>query len=568
MDIQKRKQIISISLIVVLIIVGLYFAIKALADDRSASGSEPIYSTVEVTKGDISVGVRSKGQLQPTYGGEIQVPGNYNYDMPSVNFTISEIFVKEGDAVSEGQLLIQLASSNLESTLKSKEEELDSLREQLSEMTGTPKSEVEYINPAKGVVLTAPIDGRIIDLKANIGDTLKVGDIVSSVVDDSQFRVKALLTTGEVASVKVGDILGLKFVYFEGSMNGTITDISRSAIPSSKNVTGGTGTVSGFVYPVYLVADNPGLIQPDMELRIGNLADDGSIQLFGNLATVDSFMKEDKIINKVEAIVTDVHVYAYQEVKKGDPIISLSGEKMQETITEKIEQIKMLQRNIDQLREQFDNLEVRSSITGIISYLDAKVGNNAMPGNWLGSIYNTGKMRLWIQVDDIDIINVVQGAPVKVTVDAMPNQIFEGTVMNVSSRGTQAGSIVKYDVNIDVIGGEGLMPGMQATAFIDAGNATDVLLVPVEAIFEENGIEMVEVLEDGVAVIKNVTLGLTNDRFAEVLEGLEEGEIVITGSSKDALPSEHIKSNDSLIPPSNDKPSTPEEEAQPELMGD
>ncbi|MFA5527912.1 MAG: HlyD family efflux transporter periplasmic adaptor subunit [Peptostreptococcales bacterium] len=565
MDIQKRKQIISISLIIVVVVAGLYFAIKALAGDRSASGSEPLYSTVEVARGDIAVGVRSKGQLQPTYGGEIQVPGNYFYDMPSVNFTISEILVKEGDAVSEGQLLIRLASSNLESTLKSKEEELDSLREQLSEMTGKPKNEVEYINPAKGVVLTSPIDGRIMDLKANIGDTLKVGDIVSSVVDDSQFRIKAHLTAGEVVSVKVGDILGLKFVYFEGSMNGTITDISRSAIPSSKNVSGGTGTVSGFVYPVYLVADNPGLIQPDMELRVGNLSDDGSIQLFGNLATVDGFMKEDKIINKVEAIVTDVHVYDYQEVKKGDPIISLSGEKMQETITQKIEQIKMLQRNIDQLREQFNNLEVRSSITGIISYLDAKVGNNAMPGHWLGSIYNTGKMRLWIQVDDIDIINVVQGAPVNVTVDAMPNQVFEGTVMNVSSRGTQAGSIVKYDVNIDVVGGEGLMPGMQATAYIDAGSASDVLLIPVEALFEENGVEMVEVLEDGVAVTKNVTLGLTNDRFAEVVEGLEEGELVITGSSKDALPSEHIKSNDSLLPtpPSNDEPPASQEEAQP-----
>lgn len=184
--------------------------------------------------------------------------------------------------------------------------------------------------------------------------------------------------------------------------------------------------------------------------------------------------------------------------------------------------------------------------------MEAKVGSTISIWDWLGNIYNTDRMMLYIQVDDIDIVNVVQGAPVSVTVDAMPGQTFEGSVMNVSSYGNQAGGITKFDVNIEVIGGEGLRPGMQATAYIDAGNAKDVLLIPVEAIFDENGKQMVEVLENGVPKLVEVTLGLMNDRYAEVLEGLTEGQLVITGSSSDLLPSEHIQANDSLIPSGGD----------------
>ena len=58
---------------------------------------------------------------------------------------------------------------------------------------------------------------------------------------------------------------------------------------------------------------------------------------------------------------------------------------------------------------------------------------------------------------------------------------------------------------------------MQARAFIDAGSATDVLLIPLEAIFEEDGTHKVEVLNpDGTTKAVSVKLGLMNDREAEV----------------------------------------------------
>lgn len=547
MDIKNKKQMGIISLIVLVVLLGLFISVKALIGDYSKKTNGPIYSTAQVVKGDISVGVKAKGQLQPSGDGRIEFTrSNYYYEMP--NFTIKEILVKEGDSVTEGQLLMKMVSSNLDSSLKTKQEELNTLLDELSEKTGKPKSEVEYINPAKGIVLVAPIDGRVSSPNVEVGDELEVGHIISTIIDDSKFKIKAKLTTEDVAKVKEGDTVKLKFPYFEGTIDGTITSINSTPIPDTS---GDKNIAKGYIYPTYIEATNPGLVQKDMDVQVGLATSDGQgVSFFKYNGTVEGFMEEEKMINKVKCLVTDVHVYDYQEVKKGDPIISLSGEDMQDSIRKTLDQVKMLRRNIEQLKEQYNNLEIKSSMNGIVSSIEKKVGAQVNMWESLGYIYNTDKMMLWVRVDDIDIINVRQGAPVSITVDAVPGETFEGKVSHVSSRGNESGGVTKFDVNIDVTGGPGLRPGMQATGYIDAGEAKDVLLVPIEAVFEENGEEMVEVLEDGVPKIVKVATGLMNDRFAEITEGLEEGQLVITGSSKDLLPSEHIQADNFM--PSNE----------------
>ena len=95
---------------------------------------------------------------------------------------------------------------------------------------------------------------------------------------------------------------------------------------------------------------------------------------------------------------------------------------------------------------------------------------------------------------------------------------------------------------------------MQAHAYIDAGSASNVLLIPVEAIFEEDGSPKVEILnKNGTTKVVSLKLGLMNDKVAEVKSGLNEGDLVITGSSADVLPSQHIGTKDSILPQNNDK---------------
>ncbi|MCG8482187.1 MAG: HlyD family efflux transporter periplasmic adaptor subunit [Clostridia bacterium] len=567
MDSKKKKQIGIISLIVIGVLLGLLFSVKALIGDYGKETDGPIYSTAKVIKGDINVGVKAKGQLQPSGDGRIELPyRNYYFD---TQFTIEEILVEEGDSVTEGQLLVKMSADSLDKDVQAKEDDLDTLLDELSQMTGKPKSQVESVNPSEGVVLTSPIDGRITNFDISVGDTLKVTTI-ARIVDDSKFKVKAKFTAGEVSKITEGTKLLLDFPYFGGYIEGTVTSISSSPIPVDSIITPdsdssdtNTQFATGFAYVAYIEAENPGLVQQDMDLRVATQASDGSgISFFKHTAYVDKFMKEENLLNRIEdTIVTDIHVDNFQSVKKGDPIVSLSGKDMQNRIREILDRVRRARRDIEQLKEQYKNLEVYSNKNGIVSYIEKKVGEQ-LDGPWdsLGEIYNTDRMDLWVRVDDIDIINVRQGASVAVTVDAVPGEIFEGTVSHVSSRGSESGGVTKFDVYIDVTGGPGLRPGMQATAQVDAGEAKDVLLVPIEAVFEENGEEMVEILVDGIPKTIKITTGLMNDRFAEVTEGLEAEQMVITGSSSDLLPSEHIQSDNFMPSNGSEGENNPSEE--------
>ena len=200
---------------------------------------------------------------------------------------------------------------------------------------------------------------------------------------------------------------------------------------------------------------------------------------------------------------------------------------------------------------------------GVIANWDTQLGAQISPGEWMGYVFNTGDMGMWVEVDDVDVLMIKQGSPVKVTVEALPSEVFEGEVMHVATMGKDMKGITQFAVDIRVKGGPNLRPGMQAQAYIDAGSAENVLLVPLEAIFEEDGVQKVEILNpDGSTKAVTVKLGLMNDREAEVKSGLSEGELVITGSSADLLPSQHIGTKESIIPSKDNNDKNNENKAQ------
>jgi len=93
---------------------------------------------------------------------------------------------------------------------------------------------------------------------------------------------------------------------------------------------------------------------------------------------------------------------------------------------------------------------------------------------------------------------------------------------------------------------------MNTNCFVDAGESKDTLLIPIEAVFEEDYKQKVEVLkDDNTTEVAEIEIGLMNDRYVEVLSGLEEGQKVVTGSIQDLLPSEESDSKSGSLFPNN-----------------
>lgn len=548
------QRIIIIFLILVIVLGGGMYAYKELMPQPEQETSGPVYSTKEVVRGNISVGVETSGGLDASQSGGLRVAGNYRGD--AVQYTILEFFVKDGDPVKAGQLVAKLGSSGLDTSLSAKQEELESKSEQLADLCQIPVSQIGSINPSGGITIMAPIDGNVTDLDVKEGAELELGHIIGRVVDNTKYKMEFKLFSAEFPKVKAGGKVILRFTNFDNPMEGTVTYINPNATPYKS----GDGFAEGYAHNATIEGTNLGLIQRDMEAIVGVEDDQGNIFYFTNKAKVTGFSQDEKMVNTIKAVVTKVHVDNMDLVKKGDPIITMSGSDIQKLVQDKLDEIRDLRSAIQELLAQKSQMDVTAPMDGIVAGLYRQVGEAISPGEWFGSIYTVSAMSMWTYVDDIDIINIRQGAPAKITIDAVPGKTFAGEVNYVSTMAEQIdGKTSKFRIGINVTGDGDLRPGMQAKAYIDAGSAENVLLVPIEAVFEESGKMQVEVLNpDGTTKVATVTLGLMNDKVAEVKEGLNEGDLAITGSTSDLLPSQHIKSEGSLMPASTGNPqSTP-----------
>lgn len=540
------KKFISILVMAILIgFAGAYAYLELVPKNDKNANDGPIFSTEAVTKGDIKVGVETVGSLNPSRNGSVEVPGD-RYSPDKYSYILKEIIAEEGAEVKKGDPLITLASTDIEKAIEKNRDDIELIQESLIDLTGLPIEKIENLNPRNGITINAPIQGRVIDMDLKTGDSIKESQVIAQIIDDSNFIVEGTLLVSEASKFETGGPVKLSFPYFSGALDGRVKSISSNNMPSNS----GDEYGKGYVYKCEVIAENPGLIQKGMTVSIG-YADESNDQIYyaKSDGEVVEFLDQENVLGTTDAIVTKVHVSDMEFVEKGAPIITMSGEDTRELIEDKLEKLTELQREISDLESKANEMTLTATMDGVVAQYYSEVGDSLESGDWIGRVYNTNDMMLWSQIDDIDILNVKKDADVMITVDAIPGKSYKGIVEHVSTSGNSESGLTKFDVSIKVEGGPRLRPGMQANAYIEGGEAKDVLLVPIEGVFEEEGKTMVEILgPNGLPKAKTIEVGLMNNRYAEVKEGLVLGDKVITGSSSDMLPSEHINSEDTILP--------------------
>jgi HlyD family secretion protein len=248
-------------------------------------------------------------------------------------------------------------------------------------------------------------------------------------------------------------------------------------------------------------------------------------------------------------------------------------------------------------------------ISGIVSYIDVRVGENVVPGiqnaqgSFLMTISDMSVVTAEVKVDETDITNVRNGQAADVTIDAVPGQVFKGHVtevgelailrtsgqaaMTATTANTQEARDFKVVVTVDNPPAS-LRPGLSATARIQTAHKDNVLTVPIQALavrsqktIEEarlgdganvtlaasNGdaaisganadIQGVFVVREKKAVFVPVQTGISGITDIEVTSGLQEGDQIIVGSYKalrSLRPGGRIKVDNS--PPKHDDTSS------------
>lgn len=238
------------------------------------------------------------------------------------------------------------------------------------------------------------------------------------------------------------------------------------------------------------------------------------------------------------------------------------------------------------LKEASENLyktSIYSPVDGTVSKLNVEKGERVAGASQFSSgteilrIANLAVMEVIVSVNENDIVRVANNDTALVEVDSYLNRKFKGIITQIATSANIAGTSVDQVTNFDVkirmlpdsyadltIEGQAasspFRPGMSATVDIQTERADNILAVPIQAVTtrtdstlrsertkekqeeapqtsasetttveERSVIEYVFVEEEGIARLKPVKTGIQDNTHIQILEGLKEGEKVISG---------------------------------------
>ena len=148
-------------------------------------------------------------------------------------------------------------------------------------------------------------------------------------------------------------------------------------------------------------------------------------------------------------------------------------------------------------------------------------------------------LKLKSDINETDIAKIKIGQEVNITLDAFPEQNFPGKVSSIAPISKNIAGIITFEVTVipDDTKNPSFMYGISANLEIATLKIDDVLLVPVESVYEENGKKYVDAIDSSAdnAVKKiEVTTGASDYNNTEILTGLKEGDVIY--SSQVQLP--------------------------------
>ena len=204
---------------------------------------------------------------------------------------------------------------------------------------------------------------------------------------------------------------------------------------------------------------------------------------------------------------------------------------------------------------------LRAPMTGRVTGLKAEKGEMAIAGqtNLAGAtlmvISDMGEMLAEAKVGELEVSKLRVGQPAEVQVDALPGLVFQAKVFNVANSVDRATNSMmsgnqeaqNYRVRVQLMGSRAdldrLRPGMSARVAVLANEIKQAVTVPLQAVLEREdrtgGLGLVPrarstvfVLKEGVTEERVLNLGAITRRQAEVLDGVKEGDVIVTGPAK------------------------------------
>lgn len=154
---------------------------------------------------------------------------------------------------------------------------------------------------------------------------------------------------------------------------------------------------------------------------------------------------------------------------------------------------------LDEAKENLAQAQLLAPIDGTILTVDVTEGQKVAAGTIALTMADLTALKLTVNVAEVDISKIQYGQSVKITIDALPEQVFNGLVTQIAPASDSEQGVVNYPVTIQLTDFDlsNVRPGMTAVATLLDEEAANGWLVPTSSVIERNGNTMVLVLRNG-----------------------------------------------------------------------
>ncbi|MDY6898071.1 MAG: efflux RND transporter periplasmic adaptor subunit [Cyanobacteriota bacterium] len=210
---------------------------------------------------------------------------------------------------------------------------------------------------------------------------------------------------------------------------------------------------------------------------------------------------------------------------------------------------------VAQAKERKSYAKLTSPIAGVVLEKMIERGNLVQPGNEIIKIGDFSRVKIEVQISELELRKLEVGQTVEVVLDAFPNQEYIGTLKRISPAANSMARLIPVEVlipNVDSKIGSGLLARVNFQ-----NTAKQKIVVPIRAIKTEDNKRSSEqkldlgyrgkvfiVVEDGSekkVKTRSVILGEKADGKVEIVSGLESGESYVVRSSKPLKNGENVR---------------------------
>lgn len=498
---------LSIAVLIILGVAG-YFVFKgsAVAETR--------YVTAVATKETIISSITGSGQIE----------ASNQIDLKARNSgEITYVGVKPGDQVKKGKTLFSLDARDAAKAVRNAETDLETAQLELEKFTKAPDT-VDILE-IKTAIANAEKNKK--DAEKSVTDAYRnlLNSSVVAVSTDTSSNQSAPTISGSY--VKGVDVKILISVY--GASDGGY--FSASSIPAG--VVSGTGIISATVpQPIgdsglYIKFASTQVTQPTWTIVLPNKSAsnyDSNYTAYQNALT-----SKDKTIADADLVIAQNNK-KMEELYKPDELELRSKQLV----------VRQKQDALTDARADLSDYYITAPFDGTIASVTGKLGDTA--SGTLGTIITKQKIAK-ISLNEVDVAKIKLGQKATLTFDAIEDFTLTGEVAEIDTVGTVSQGVVSYNVKTAFdTQDDRIKPGMSVTGSIITDVKQDVLSVPNSAIKTKNGTPYIETFAEPLPTTgdtqgntspvpptqKNVEIGISNDNTTEIINGIDEGTIVVT----------------------------------------